>query len=168
MVTYLPREGWINGSSPKNTYVPAAKREGVVIHHTATAKSTWASVGEVITFMNQLKGMRPDLGNDVPYNLVAFPMESTLLLVEGVGLYRKGAHCAKMNTTTIGVSFAGNFEENPIEARHLEALGDYLLTLKGLGFHLAWCKPHQDFKATACPGKAILPHVGELNRRLTS
>ena len=136
--------------------------------------------------MRRLQTIRPDLGNDVPYNFVVFLMakKSGMVVCEGRGEDRSGAHTKGHNTAGIGVAFAGNFEDEdvaPIEvAKRMYLLSGFLGWLKYDPSHLTYgnfpamknlgsMRPaeravyfHQDFRSTACPGKRAIPHLYQL------
>ena len=81
--------------------------------------------------MRQLQTIREqDLGADVPYSMVAFCMANgDLVLGEGRGLERSGAHTRGHNTSALGIAFQGNFENLPLPAHfddQLAALGNWL------------------------------------------
>lgn len=198
-VIWMPREAWADLSRPRlGHYVEPEKRTEIFIHHTVTVDSddtpsVWETYEEVRHHMRHLQTVRPDLWRswgdvDVPYNVVAFIMRGNggghprLLLAEGVGLHRVGAHSGGRNTRALGVAFAGNFEtSDPWQLNHLlggfgtsRPLSSWIADLKShLGFaNLLESRPpgddsgdmavrerrvwaHSDIKATACPGKHL-------------
>jgi len=166
--TALPRLGSI---------VDPRRRSEVFIHHTVIVDNDstineWESIEEVKAKMKQLQTVRPDLGKDVPYNFVAFCMANgDLVLGEGRGLDRSGAHTVGHNTSAIAVSFQGNFERTPLPGNldaNLIGLGNWLRELREeKGFvNLGSEHPlgrdvfgHQDVKPTDCPGKHIFDRL---------
>ena len=166
--TDLPRRGDI---------VNRASRNKVFIHHTVNIDSDatnneWENLDEVNRCMRQLQTGRPDLGLDVPYNFVAFCMAGgELVLGEGRGLDRSGAHTPGHNHSALAVSFQGNFEELPLPANleaQLIALGNWLRERRELdGFvNLGSTRPlgrevfgHRDNQATLCPGKHVFDRL---------
>ncbi len=171
----LNREEW--GASidlPRRGHpIGPARRTEVFIHHTVVVDSDstineWEQLGEVTARMQQLQAIRPDLGLDVPYSIVAFCMSNgDLLLCEGRGLYRTGAHTAGHNRSALGIAFQGNFQKRPLPKHldsHLAALGNWLKELqRDQGFvNLGSVRPygrevwgHRDVKATECPGQLL-------------
>ena len=161
--------------------VARARRTKVFIHHTdvvdddATANE-WETLDEVKRKMRQLQTIRAkDLGADVPYSMVAFCMTNgDLMLCEGRGIDRSGAHTAGQNTPALGISFQGDFENQPPPKRldaHLAALSGWLRRLREEeGFvNLGSERPatrevfaHQDVKPTDCPGKHILSRLTQI------
>jgi len=179
-VTVLSRDDWgADPAHPRRGHpLGPANRTEVFIHHTVVADSDatlneWESLDEVKAQMRRLQTIRPDLGLDVPYSFVAFCMANgDLVLSEGRGLGRTGAHTSGHNRSALGIAFQGNFEEEPMPA-HLDAqladLGSWLRRLREEeGFtELGTVQPedpdrpdrqvfgHRDIKSTACPGRHL-------------
>jgi hypothetical protein len=168
--TDLPRRGFI---------VDPIKRTEVFIHHTVIvdddpSPNQWETHDEVTARMHQLQTIREqDLGADVPYSMVAFCMANgDLVLGEGRGLERSGAHTRGHNTSAIGIAFQGNFENLPLPTHfdvQLAALGNWLRQRREQdGFvNLGTERPlgrevfaHRDVKPTDCPGEHLF---GKLN-----
>ena len=164
-----PRRGHPLG--PKN-------RTEVFIHHSVVVDgdatlNEWESLDEVKAQMRVLQTIRPDLGLDVPYNFVAFCMANgDLVLGEGRGLGRTGAHTKGHNRSALGIAFQGNFERGPLPAHfnnQIQDLGDWLRRLREKeGFtELGTVQPndpqrperqafgHREVKATDCPGRHL-------------
>lgn len=169
-VLYLTREDW--GARPwvvgGHLMNPNEKTE-VPIHHTVTVDldatpDLWETVEEVKVHMRRLQVIRSDI-TDVPYNAVIFLMaDGTIIICEGRGFNRSGAHTIGHNRKGYGVAFAANMEAPPnpnlprfqpkiniffgwVKAHHCRNLGLFF--------------PHQQVSATACPGKAVIPHMDE-------
>ncbi len=187
---FADRSAWkANTSLPRLGYfVRREDRTHVFIHHTVTPDSDdtpniWETKEEAYKRMRVLQTIRPDLGMDVPYNFVAFVMQGDgLLICEGRGEDRRGAHTSGHNTRAIAVSFAGNFEELSVSGidfpKVMERLSCFLGWLKYDPNHPSYGGPydpminldqkkiegrnvwaHQDVKATACPGVHIFRHL---------
>jgi hypothetical protein len=146
----------------------------------------WETQREVFKMMRRLQTVRPDLGMDVPYNFVAFLMSGKprIIICEGRGEDRSGAHTKGHNSAGIAISLAGDFENREIShyeiARRMYLLSYFIGWLRYSPSHpdygnykpmknLGSMKPqdrllftHQDFKNTACPGKALLTHLGQI------
>lgn len=173
----LPRADWGPKPLPRlgNT-INRSVRTQVFIHHTVVVDdgptpNEWESLDEVKNQMRKLQTIRAaDLGADVPYSMVAFCMASgDLVLCEGRGVDRLGAHTKGHNTRGIGIAFHGNFEpaHTPLPAQldaHVIALGNWLRTLREQeGFvNLGNSHPagqevfaHQAVKSTDCPGRHL-------------
>jgi hypothetical protein len=163
--TDLPRRGII---------VDPIRRTEVFVHHTVIVdddqtRNEFESEEEVIRKMRRLQTVRQqDLGPDVPYSFVAFCMANgDLLLCEGRGLHRSGAHTSGHNRSALGISFQGNYEDIPLPQHfdsQLTALGGFLRGLRQQeGFvNLGANRPlgrevfgHREVKATACPGRHL-------------
>ncbi len=162
----LPRRGHAIG---------AERRTEVVIHHTVIVDSDataneWESLDDVKLRMRELQRMRPDLGLDVPYNMVAFCMaDGELVLCEGRGLERTGAHTKGHNRSALGIAFQGDFESAalpPDMDAHLIEFAEWLSDLRNTGGFrsLGSSRPvgaqvwgHRDVPtaATLCPGRAL-------------
>lgn len=190
-VTYLDRQGW--GADPRyprlGDKVPREVRTEVIIHHTVmvdrdTTKNLWETEAEVRAQMRRLQTIRPDLGNDVPYNFVIFLINTTppsIYVCEGRGEDRSGSHTVGHNTTGIGVAFQGDFEHYPVEVQpYVPLVNQFLGWLKydpnapGYGGPYAPLRqlrhiyPHRKFKDTDCPGRyllAVLPHLAFVRPR---
>ncbi len=166
---FVTRDMW--GASPDHKRlghrVELQDRKGVVIHHTTTidtddTPNQWGELGDVAAHMRRLQTIRPDLGLDVPYNVVVFMVESrsnSPVICEGRGLMRSGAHAKGMNSTHVGIAFAGNF--NSWQARPMDLLVGYravmawLSRYENLGLFLPDVLGHRDVKATECPGQML-------------
>lgn len=152
--------------------VDKTRRTRVFIHHTVVVdndatKNEFENLEEVRPAMRVLQTVRrQDLGADVPYSFVGFCMTNgDLLLCEGRGLNRSGAHTRGRNVSALGIALQGNFEDMPPPAHfdaQLTALGNWLRGLReNDGFvNLGANHPlgrdvfgHRDTSATACPGK---------------
>jgi hypothetical protein len=190
---FADRKEWVkNTTLPRlGRLVKRVDRTHVFIHHTVTPDSDatpniWEDDQEAFARMRKLQVIRPDLGLDVPYNFVAFILTNgDLLICEGRGEDRSGAHTAGHNTRAIAVSFAGNFEDLSVTGADLpakmELLSKFLGWLKFDASHpsygnfppmsnLGSLKPagrnvwaHSDVKPTACPGTKIEQHLASVD-----
>lgn len=186
---FASRSEWVtNNVLPRlGNLVPRDQRTHVFIHHTVTPDSgstpnQWEDEDEIFKMMRRLQTIRPDLGLDVPYSFVAFLFgDNKLMICEGRGEDRSGAHTKGHNTRGIGISFAGNFEDSPVSAgtigKRMELLSKFLGWLRFDPSHPSYgtfppminldlLKPdgrvvwfHSDVKATACPGRHLEPHL---------
>lgn len=184
----LSRSGWGADTSLKRRgyLIGASKRTEVFVHHTAlrTAAATrneWQSLRQVRESMQKLQRARPDLGLDVPYNFVAYSMQSgELVLCEGRGLDRTAAHAKNHNRSGLSIAFQGNYETDnvpPQFPRQLAELAAWLRSLRySRGFEkLGDSRPvgkqvwgHRDAKLarTLCPGfnlYELLPIIRFIN-----
>lgn len=163
-VTYLSRDDWGAGPLTAGSAAPHRQFVGLIIHH--TVMDYW---GDPVAYMRRLQKVRPDLSNDVPYSFVIMPgaTHDDCVVAEGRGFGRTGAHTVGYNSTAYGVSFAGNFTDNPPTRGMLEGvrwigrrLADPINALHTLG--------HRDTGyGTACPGDATVPLLGFLQPPFT-
>ena len=189
---FASREEWVtNTTLPRlGEVVPRDSRTHVFIHHTVTpdgdsTPNEWETEAEIFSRMRSLQTIRPDLGLDIPYNFVAFLLnDSKLMICEGRGEDRSGAHTKGHNTKAIAVSFAGNFEDlaisKPALQKRVPLLSNFLGWLKHNPSHPSYgqfdpmrnldsLKPqgknvwyHSDVKSTACPGKHLEAVLGDV------
>ena len=85
-VTVLNRDDWgASADYPRRGYlIGPQRRTEVFIHHTVItddddSPNEWDSLDEVRRRMRVLQTIRPDLGRDVPYSMVAFKYSSEKL-----------------------------------------------------------------------------------------
>ena len=176
-VQYLSRREWgADESLPRlGQEYPAAVPTEAIQHHTViidndATPNLWESAAEVIPKMRQLQTIRPDLGMDVPYSYVAFLMRYThkpgLILCEGRGPYRRGAHTKYHNRTGRAMAIEGNTSIGGPLIAYTEMLSwawGWIKDEHGL-VNLGTVKPdrggivwgHRDFSATACPGRHMM------------
>lgn len=186
---YLNREDWkADVTIPRLGYhVPRGRRTHAIMHHTViidndATPNLWESLDEIKVKMRQLQTIRPDLGLDVPYNDVGFLMKGThhgkrprLVVCEGRGLDRTGAHTHGHNTEGYALSLEGNFElaRDKRSSVHpwVPSLSSYWGWLKyqqGMR-NLGVVKPliglvfgHLDFASTACPGWQVMAEIMDI------
>ena len=186
---FVNRDGWnANTALPRlGGLVEPSARTHVIIHHTVTpdndaSPNVWEDEAKVFARMRALQTVRPDLGLDVPYNFIAFLFGTDALMIcEGRGEDRSGAHTKGHNTAGIAISFAGNFEGAAVSdaamAARMPLLSQFLGWLKFAASqpgqiphrplkNLGSLRPsgrnvffHKDFKNTDCPGKLLEPHL---------
>lgn len=175
---YLDRADWgADTSKPRLGYAVAPeKRTEAVMHHTVivdddTTKNIWESLAEVKGKMRQLQVIRPDLGPDVPYNDVGFLMsDGGVIICEGRGRDRTGAHTYGHNTPAIALSMQGNFSLPWIGvSMWLPSVSRYWAWRKSELPNLGSKRPvralvygHRDFDSTSCPGDELyaqLPNI---------
>lgn len=193
-LTFVDRSGW--GANPahprRGDMVARDRRNHVIIHHTVTVDQSggspnlWENETEVFAMMRSLQTIRPALGLDVPYNFVVFLMSGAakIMVCEGRGEDRSGAHTVGHNTRGIGISFAGDFENRAINSLDISSrmflLSHFLGWLKFSASHpdygnftpmsnLGNLRPqnravfyHRDFKATDCPGGRLITHLPQV------
>ena len=177
-VEYLSRSQWgARTDLPRLGYfVPADRRTELHVHHTASidgndsTPNRW-SRAEAIRYMKILQTVRPDLGLDIPYTDVFFILEDlSVLICEGRGRERTGAHTAGHNTAGFGWSVGGNFDKADPEARDalLAVIQNEARYLRSAGFpRLCSSKNpkgwdvwgHRDTAPKSCPGSTLYPSL---------
>lgn len=182
-ILYLEREDW--GENPNlprlGALVLAEDREYAIMHHTVVidhdaTPNLWQTIVEVRRKMQQLQTIRPDLGYDVPYSFVVFFMAGGWIVIcEGRGLYRRGAHTKYYNRRGIGVAIQANLELAVDLDPYIGLLSDVWSWLKydqGL-VNLGNVRPpeaqvwgHQQLSPpidpTACPGSTLMAVIGRI------
>lgn len=201
-VLYLERADWganpryprLGGPEAGLALIPRERRVYNIVHHTVLVDSSdrspniWEDLEWAKLKMLRLQTIRPDLGDDVPYNFVGmFRPRGELLVCEGRGYDRSGAHTAGVdgqpspwgyfNVSGIATSFQGNFEDFAFDlGPWLPSINDWFAhlgrELPNLGTRTVVAgkttsghKDHSRFSglnATACPGQhlyRILPQI---------
>ena len=98
-VIYLgrPKVGYLGGLPRLGQTIPGADRTGLVLHHSVGGRLISSSVAQALVYVRRLQtARRKDLGADVPYNfptsLIHEDNEWKILICEGRGWERRGAH----------------------------------------------------------------------------
>ncbi len=182
-VIYLSRREWgadeslprLGQEYPADVPTEAIQHHTVIIDNDATP-NLWESAAEVIPKMRQLQTIRPDLGLDVPYSYVAFLMQYThkkgLILCEGRGPYRRGAHTKYHNRTGRAMAIEGNTSIGGPLTAYTEMLSwawGWIKDEHGL-VNLGTGNPnrggvvfgHRDFSQTVCPGQHMMNIIEQL------
>ncbi len=183
-LTYLTREDWgVRTDIPRLGHsVNRLDRTEAIMHHTVivdndATPNRWETLAEVKAKMVQLQTIRPDLGLDVPYNFVAFHMEDgSLIICEGRGFDRTGAHTHGHNTRGMATAGQGNFQLGQAVDPYADhwsrwwGYQKYDMGMENLGSSRPTEGPnagaiafgHRDLIATGCPGDnlyAIIPQL---------
>ena len=165
--TLLTRRDW--GADPREIAVghprTPADWKRVVFHHTViidndATPNLWTNAAEVKAKMRQLQKIRPDLGSEVPYSFVLFLMEDgSLVVCEGRGTRRTGAHTIGHNSEWLGQAFEGDFENFTQDIRRwIPRVNhwNYWLREEGCVNLRPPFMVHQDTTQTACPGSEVI------------
>ncbi len=179
---YLTRSEWgANTGIPRLGYTVArSNRTKAIIHHTVivdndATRNLWTDLDEVKAKMRQLQTIRPDLGMDVPYNFVMFLMEDgSVIVCEGRGLDRTGAHTKGHNTDGMATALQGNFMLPINLSPFVPAMSRwwgwlrYDMKMVNLGSkhpvgRIAF--GHIDLSPTACPGDNLYTIIPQLTFR---
>lgn len=145
----ISRADW--GASPKS--LPSAKMalpaEAIFLHHSVTATSP-----DPAADMRIIESIGLARFKQFSYSFVVHPHDGEIL--EGCGL-RRGAHTAQRNSTSFGICWVGNYEQQAPKVQQIEATRWLIAHLKAEG-HLipdAIVRGHRDVFATACPGAKL-------------
>lgn len=121
---FMPRYEWDDSERPRLGFpVALEQRTHAIQHHTVTldtdlTKNIWETVVEVIEHMRRLRTIDVvRLGEDVAYNFVVFFMaDGSVIIVEGRGAFRSGAHTrgydsdgVHHNVSGMACALAGDF-----------------------------------------------------------
>lgn len=192
-LTFVDRKGWgASTNHPRLGHrIARNERTHVIVHHTVmpdtdNTPNLWESENGVFEMMRKLQNVRPELGHDVPYNFVAFLMNTnvpSMYICEGRGEDRTGAHTKGHNRRGIAIAFAGNFHDLDVEFHsYVHLLSYFLGWLKFNPNHPSYGGPfepmsnlgsfrpndrnvfaHKDFKNTNCPGRLIVPFLKNID-----
>lgn len=134
----------------------------VRVHHTATANIPAAATVETErAVMRELERIGESrFGAGISYNVLVFPSGRAY---QGVSYNRRGTHTGGRNSIARSVCFVGNFELVAPTAAALATAA--AIIAEGRGVY--WARnapvgPHRDVKATACPGRHVMPHMAAL------
>jgi len=153
----IPRSSWAKGSPiPRhmNRMLPARY---ITVHHdgmssfTSTSKSSAALRLETI----RKSHLRRDGGRwgDIGYH---FAIDPAGRLWQGRPLTWQGAHVKAKNEGNIGIVVLGNYERQSVNRSQTAAINSTLRTLmNSFNVPLSKVRTHQEWAATACPGKSL-------------
>lgn len=156
--TDLPRRGYLTGPISRNAFVE---------HHTVGGTRVNRTEAAALDYVRRLQTIRPDLGSDVPYNFVVSYISpligsDRLLVCEGRGWHRTGAHTLNHNTEFVAFSWQGDWHAGtaPKLEEAQAALGAWAISEANLeisGHNLATnlVYGHREFKNTTCPGDNV-------------
>ena len=166
--TSLPRKGYTQDRNGVDIYLRKTEAD---IHHSVVIDSDptpdiWETLEEIKKKSKRMQTIRPDLGNDWPYNHGVYLMPGTAICIaEGRGYNRTGAHTKGHNTIGWGLVFMGNFHAGPRVNLDpwLPAINRYLAHVKSTELpNLIDIKSHRRITQednrpyTACPGDDIV------------
>lgn len=168
-LTYLERADWDNSGAPRLGHIidPARFRH-LVIHHTVNiAAPDDSDLVDERRAMRSLRTIRPDLGLDVPYSFVVFRQTDprSVVVAEGRGWERTGAHTRGHNSSAYGVACYGDYRTDPMT-------DGMVAGVRWVGEHIegdaAPTTSHRDYKATECPGGNVVARLAELQPPFTT
>lgn len=176
-VWYANRATWgADAALPRLGHrISGAAKLDWINHHTVVvdndvSKNLFETHDEVYRIMRSLQ-RHPTLGDDVPYNLVLALMPAGILVCEGRGFYRTGAHTIGRNTKGLGVAWMGDFHNVDFDPSPWIPMVNRLLRWVRANHNseLTTISGHRDYadrvrriNQTACPGDklyAILPQL---------
>lgn len=186
-VTYLIRADW--GANPRivggHLMDGAAEKIEIPVHHTVIVDNDatpdlWETLAEVKAKMRRLQVIRADI-TDVPYNGVGFLMaDRSLIVCEGRGPNRSGAHTIGHNRRGYGFALEGDMEALPnpdvslwvpklnrffgwLKAEQLPRLSEFVTGHEHGPYQFF---PHQQVSQTLCPGRAVIPVIDQFRYEL--
>lgn len=151
----LTRDDWgasYDVNQRPSMMLPVAK---AFVHHSVTVPST-----DPAADMREIE--RIDIGR-FTYPSYSWVIHPTGVVLEGMGTHI-GAHTIHNNSTSFGISFIGNFENDTPTQPALDACATLLAARIAQG-HLTTdfvLGGHRDVFATACPGANLYPLLGQI------
>lgn len=138
-------------------------------HHTVTAHlPANATVAQEMAQMRILEDIgQSRFGKGISYSFVIFPSGRIYM---GLGASRIGAHTGGRNSVSLGVAFAGNYEEHKPTAAAEAAYADLLRGFRQQGIirQARTNGGHKDAPGhqwNACCGRHLMPRLGAINSR---
>lgn len=185
-VIYYDRAAW--GADPahprRGGFVAPEQREGLVLHHTVGGRLLSFSIASALTYVRWLQtGVTRRLGADIPYSfvpcLIRIDGEFSVLLCEGRGWFRSGAHTVDTivdddpieneNRALLGEGWQGDWrtyetvlgpygDPDTILDDAVSSVGGYLGEQAGIEIpdhNITYAFGHRDFKKTSCPSDGM-------------
>lgn len=166
----LPRQGYTTDRNGADIYL---RKTDVPLHHSVSVDNDptpeiWETLDEIKAKCRHMQVVRPDLGNDWPYNHGGFLMPGGVLCVaEGRGYNRTGAHTRGFNTVGWGFVLMGNFEAAPFVNIDpwIPAINRYFAHVKRTELpNLVVIKTHRSYgHATLCPGRDVISRIHQFS-----
>lgn len=169
--TDLPRGGYATDRNGVDIYL---RKTDVALHHSVVVDNDptpeiWETLDEIKAKSRRMQTIRPDLGNDWPYNHGLYLMpDGVICVAEGRGYNRTGAHTKGHNTAGWGLVFMGNFHAGPrvrLDA-WVPAINRYLVHVRTTELpNLIVIKSHRRYTQednrpyTACPGDDVVMQI---------
>lgn len=166
--TSLPRGGYTKDRNGVDIYLRKTEAD---IHHSVVIDNDptpdiWETLDEIKKKSKRMQTIRPDLGNDWPYNHGVYLMPPPVICIaEGRGYNHTGAHTKGHNTIGWGLVFMGNFHAGPRVNLDpwLPAINRYLVHVRTTELpNLIDIKSHRRITQednrpyTACPGDDVV------------
>ena len=134
-----------------------------MVHHSAS-HDTDAIEAEKFEEWHLAKGW-----DDIGYHWIVEKIGGRYHSIQGRPMYMQGSHSKGMNSSAVGVVFAGNFQESHMPTQQLEEGADLIAGLcHALRINTGQIVSHRDFRQTKCPGEMFpIARLRELvNERL--
>lgn len=158
----IPRSEW--GARYKDGFgtrsLPATT---VFLHHSVTPSAgPGATQAQDAARVRQVEDVGYSRFGGIPYT---FLITEAGRIFQGHSTNRIGAHTKNYNTSGIGISFIGNYENLVPSKAQLDALLWLLRYLRDTNAlaGTAILKGHYQVAATACPGKNVKPHIAAID-----
>lgn len=153
---------------PRSHYTPQQRLRQAVLHHTswAAAHLIGADVRDEATYVRAIqRGHAARDFIDVGYHYVVMPSGR---IFAGRPLSALGAHVAGHNTGSVGISLAGDFDQEEPTPAAIRSI-DYVLARLITGGTELPLVGHRDLAPmTTCPGAALHPYVERSRRTLAA
>lgn len=159
---FLSRAEW-GAAAPRGSYTRNTAIREVIDHHTAQARGTYRSKGDVAARMRSYQRLHLSHGwTDLGYHSITFVMaDGSVVVCEGRPAWAVGAHTRGNNTGTVG-NCADGYYHPPVNDQPTPTM---LAAMKKartqkLNGGSARVVGHRDRNATACPGDTLYPKIG--------
>jgi len=155
--TAIPRSVWAKGDPIPRNMKPMLPMRYITIHHDGMTRFTETSKASAASRLETIRKshLRRDGGRwgDIGYH---FAIDPAGRLWEGRSLHWQGAHVKARNEGNIGVVVLGNYEIQSVNrAQTAEVDATIALLMKKFSIPLTRVRTHQEWAATACPGKSL-------------
>jgi len=149
-----PRSAWAAAAPAQRLLSPNRRVwTQITVHHSDTESTDVGAIQRI-----QKMHMEENGWGDIGYHFLIDPQGR---IYQGRSLQWQGAHAGGDNNTgNIGICLLGDFEKDrpdPRATRSLQALIEALSVRHGIGRRAV--HGHSEFKATACPGRHLMPWV---------
>lgn len=165
-VTYLSRANW--GHTTKLGPSMPGYARGVHVHHSVTLADDdgdYRATEDVVADMKEIERIGVQRFGRFSYSFAIHPSG---VVAEGAG-FTIGAHTKNYNSSTFGIVFIGNLDNDPLTRPMISAF-KALVTVLRLTDALTddnYFKPHRERKATSCPGQHVIDQWANLTNLST-
>ena len=153
----ISRESWAKGKPIPLNMNRMLPTRFITIHHDGMTKFTSTSKNSAADRLETIRKshLRRDGGRwgDIGYH---FAIDPAGRLWQARPLNWQGAHVRAKNEGNIGIVVLGNYERQSVNRAQLAAITSTLhLLMKKFKIPVSKVKTHQEWAATACPGKSL-------------